>query len=62
MKETPDAWEAIHEQFKSVTAVFWDEVWSLESQVALESLRQRVLFGGNPQRWLDTEALFHFGL
>jgi hypothetical protein len=40
----------------------WDSVWSYQAQIALESLRQRVLFGGEVQQWVDADAVGFFNL
>jgi hypothetical protein len=47
---------------QSVGNIFWDVNWSPETEFALEALRQRIIFGGDFQNWIDTSALEYFGL
>jgi hypothetical protein len=62
LRETPDDWQCLNDDLHDVTEQFWDAVWTPEAQIALESLRQRVLFGGEAQRWMDKDAADFFEL
>jgi hypothetical protein len=62
LRETPNDWQCLKDDLNDVTEQFWDVVWTPEAQIALESLRQRVLFGGEAQRWMDKDAAEFFEL
>jgi hypothetical protein len=60
LRETPDDWQRLKDDLNDVVDQFWDAVWTAEAQNALESLRQRVLLGGEAQRWTDDDAVDFF--
>jgi hypothetical protein len=62
LKKTPTDWTELQVGLCDAMECIWDVVWTPEAYIALESLRQGVLFGGEAQRWLDQDALELFQL
>jgi hypothetical protein len=60
LKETPSDWAELQVALNDAMEGVWDAVATPGAETALESLRQRVLFGGNTQDWLDDESLEFF--
>jgi hypothetical protein len=62
LKETPTDWVETQVVLNDAMEGVWHAVCTPGAQIALESLRQRVLFGGETQRWLDADAVEFFDL
>jgi hypothetical protein len=62
LRKAPEDWKLVQECLRDALESLWDSVWSYQAQIALESLRQRVLFGGEVQQWVDADAVGFFNL
>lgn len=61
VQSTPTDWSEATMWLHDLANVFWDVVYSRDAHIALESLRERTLYGGKLQDWLDIDArnVFH---
>jgi hypothetical protein len=57
LRESPSHWECLRDDLNDVTDQFWGVVWTHETQIALETARRGVLFGGETQSWIDKDFL-----
>jgi hypothetical protein len=62
VRKAPHDWHQLQDDLNDWTEVVWRSIWTPEAYIALESLRQRTLFGGVIQDWTDKDALEYFNL
>ena len=62
LRSYPEDVRGLRQDLECAMASVWDAIYSPEFYVALESRRQRTLFGGEPQWWLDEDACEYFAL
>jgi hypothetical protein len=62
LRKVPTDFKHVQQDLNDVMESVWDAIWTPEAYVSLESLRQRVLYGGETQRWVDQDALDFFHL
>jgi hypothetical protein len=60
LRKVPNDWKHLQEDLNELMEWIWNAIWTPEAYIALESLRQRVLYGGEVQRWVDQDALEFF--
>ena len=60
LMETPTDWKELQVALNDAMEMVWDAICTPGAETALESLRQRVLIGGETQDWLDDESLEFF--
>lgn len=58
--ETPTDWRELQIGLGDAMEMVWDAICTPGAQTALESLRRRVLYGGETQNWLDEDSLEFF--
>jgi hypothetical protein len=58
--ENPEDWTEIQLALNDAMEMVWDAICMPGAQTALESLRRRVLYGGETQWWLDEDSLEFF--
>lgn len=62
LRRIPNDWKHLQEDLNELMEWVWNASWTPEAYIALESLRQRVMFGGATQNWVDEAALAFFHL
>jgi hypothetical protein len=62
LRKVPNDWTYIQGLLNDLMECVWDAIWTAEAYTTLESLRQRVVFGGETQGWADQDALAFFHL